>query len=225
MRIAGLSAATGVSVATLKYYLREGLLHAGVATAVNQADYDDTHVRRVRLIRALVELGHLSIADAARVLDAVDDERVPIHTAFGVAQDAMVPRRERDDPLHAAAMVEVDRLVERHGLRVRPDAEVRAVLADALVAMSRFEMFGATPDGQVLDSALLDDTVAAALADAEASIEYVPGDAERSAQMTVVVVGTVVFEVAADAIRRMALEHASAVRFDPAPTRRQRVAK
>lgn len=220
MKIAALSATTGVSVATLKYYLREGLLHPGVATAVNQADYDDAHVQRVRLVRALVELGRLSIADVARVLAAVDDERIPIHTAFGVAQDAMVPRGERDDPLHAAAMAEVDRLVERHGLRVRPQAEVRSMLADALVAMSRFEMFGPVAEGQVIAGDLLDDTVTAAIAEATASIDYVP-DGERSAQMTVVVVGTVVYEVATAAIRRMALEHASAVRFDaPPPPRR-----
>jgi DNA-binding transcriptional MerR regulator len=227
MRIAGLSAATGVSVATLKYYLREGLLHPGVATAVNQADYDDTHVRRVRLIRALVELGRLSIADAARVLRAVDDDDVSIHEAFGVAQDAMVPRRDRDDPLHADALVEVDRLVERNRLRVRPDAEVRHMLAEALITLTRFDVLGqGAASTEVLDGHLLDSFVAAAVSSAEFEIGYVPEHGERSVQMTVTVVGTIAWEVAMDAIRRMALEHASALRFDPvAPPRRQRVAK
>ena len=63
VKIKGLSEVTGVTVATLKYYLREGLLHAGASTAVNQADYDDSHVRRVRLVRALLHLGRLRIAD------------------------------------------------------------------------------------------------------------------------------------------------------------------
>ena len=49
MRISGLAERTGVPVATLKYYLREGLLHAGTATARTQAVYDTTHVERVRL--------------------------------------------------------------------------------------------------------------------------------------------------------------------------------
>lgn len=56
MRIAALSDATGLPVATLKYYLREGLLHPGTATAVNQSAYDDSHIRRARLVRALLEL-------------------------------------------------------------------------------------------------------------------------------------------------------------------------
>ncbi len=239
MRIAALSSTTGVSVATLKFYVREGLLHAGVATAVNQADYDDSHVRRVRLIRALVDLGRLSIADAARVIAAVDDDDVAIHTAFGVAQDAMVPGVDRDDPLHADALAEVDRLIARHRMRVRPDAEVRHMLAGALVTMSRFDVFGlgacgpgsAAPghdahasmaDTILVDGSVLDDVVVAAMAEADAEIAYVPADAERSAQMTVSVVGTIVFEVAAAAIRRLALEHASAGRFGPAPAPRRR---
>jgi DNA-binding transcriptional MerR regulator len=223
MRIAALSSTTGVSVATLKFYLREGLLHPGVATAVNQADYDDGHVRRVRLIRALVDLGRLTIADAAKVLAAVDDEDLSIHQAFGVAQDAMVPRRERDDPLHGQALAEVDRLIERNGLRVRPDAEVRHMLADALVTLGRFDVLGEEATAtEVLDGQLLDSFVASAVASAEFEIGYVPERDERSDQMTVTVVGTIAWEVAIAAIRRMALEHASAGRFEPAVAPRRR---
>ncbi|MEY4229785.1 MAG: hypothetical protein RLZZ362_634 [Actinomycetota bacterium] len=135
MKIAGLSTATGVTVATLKYYLREGLLHAGAATAVNQAEYDESHVRRVRLIRALVELGRLSLADVGVVLAAVDDDSLPVHDAFGVAQDAMVPHRPHDSAdrvgegagegeadLYGLALTEVDRFVRRGGRRDGADA-------------------------------------------------------------------------------------------------------
>ena len=37
MRISALAQATGLPVATVKYYLREGLLHPGVATSATQA--------------------------------------------------------------------------------------------------------------------------------------------------------------------------------------------
>ena len=109
MRIGDLAKTTGVPVATLKFYLREGLLPAGTPTAVNQAEYDDVHVRRVKLVRALLHLGGLSIADAQRVLAAVDDETMPIHDAFGVAQDAMVPKLDRSGTRYADALAEVDR--------------------------------------------------------------------------------------------------------------------
>jgi len=53
MRISALATAAGLPLATVKYYLREGLLHPGVASSATQASYDEAHVRRLRLIRAL----------------------------------------------------------------------------------------------------------------------------------------------------------------------------
>jgi DNA-binding transcriptional MerR regulator len=211
MKIAALSSATGASVATLKYYLREGLLHPGVATAVNQADYDDSHVRRVRLVRTLVELGHLSIAEVAAVIAAVDDEGVPIHEAFGITQDAMVPDRPRDDERHAQARAIVDRLVARHDLHVRPDAEARDMLADALVHMSEFGMVdlaAASPEG----GGPLDAYAELFKEWAGHEIAFVP-EGHRSEMVEYTVVGTIVVEAAMSAIRRLALEDASDRRF------------
>lgn len=142
MRIGDLAKTTGVPVATLKFYLREGLLPAGTPTAVNQAEYDDVHVRRVKLVRALLHLGGLSIADAQRVLAAVDDETMPIHDALGVAQDAMVPKLDRSGTRYADALAEVDRFVRRHQLRVRPGAAVRGMLADAVVGLAECDLLG-----------------------------------------------------------------------------------
>ena len=53
MRISALATAADVPLATVKFYLREGLLHPGAATSATQASYDESHVRRIRLIRAL----------------------------------------------------------------------------------------------------------------------------------------------------------------------------
>ena len=62
MRISELSARTGVTVATIKYYLREGLLPEGVRSSPTQATYDESHVERLRVIRALIESG-VSVAE------------------------------------------------------------------------------------------------------------------------------------------------------------------
>ena len=205
MKIAGLSEASGVSVATLKYYLREGLLHPGVATAVNQSMYDDGHLRRIRLIRALQELGKLGLADVALVLAAVDDESVDLHAAFGLAQDVMVPHRHRDPDAFATALADVDRFVLRHDFHLRPDAAVRLMLADAIVALQVF--------GGPKDSSAFDRMVEHAKVQAAAELASVPDSAPRSQQMEWTVVGTVVSEIAAAAVRRMALEDASWRRF------------
>lgn len=208
MKIGSLSGATGVSVATLKYYLREGLLHPGVSTAINQSEYDDHHVRRVRLIRALLDLGKLGIADIARVLEAVDDDAVAIHDAFGVAQDAMVPRLERGTEIEPEVIADVDRFIDRHGLHVRADAEVRRMFAGALMALRSA--------GWDVAAAWFDASVRSAVANARIELAFVPSSfATRAEQMETTVIGTIAYEVAANAIRRIALEDASWHRFGP----------
>ena len=217
MKIAALSAATGVTVATLKYYLREGVLHPGLATAVNQADYDESHVRRVRLVRALVDFGHLSIADVAEVVAAVDDEAVPIHDAFGLAQDAMVPDRPRESEAYEFAHALVDDFVERHDLRVRPDADVRHMLADAYVHLAEFGL--ADLSNPSVDGIGGFDAMAELFKQMAADeLANVP-DTHRAEMVEYSVVGTVVVEVAMTAIRRMALEDASERRFGPGAAR------
>ena len=59
VRISELSAQTAVPVATLKYYLREGVLQPGEARSATNAEYGAAHVDRVKLIRALVETAGL----------------------------------------------------------------------------------------------------------------------------------------------------------------------
>ncbi|MFC9815856.1 MerR family transcriptional regulator [Streptomyces virginiae] len=72
MKISELSRQTGVPVASIKYFLRQGLLPAGRATAATLAEYGEEHAQRLRLIKALTTLGGLSIAATRDVLGAVD---------------------------------------------------------------------------------------------------------------------------------------------------------
>jgi DNA-binding transcriptional MerR regulator len=71
MRISQLSQAADLPVGTVKFYLRTGLLHAGRATSATQAIYDQSHLDRLRLVRALLETGKLSHAEIQRVLAAL----------------------------------------------------------------------------------------------------------------------------------------------------------
>ncbi|MBR7833828.1 MerR family transcriptional regulator, partial [Actinospica durhamensis] len=92
MRIGELSAASGVPLPTVKYYLREGLLPAGERTARNQADYGPEHLARLRLIRSLVEVGRLSVTDTRRVLAAADDPQLPLDDVLGETHRAVTNR-------------------------------------------------------------------------------------------------------------------------------------
>jgi DNA-binding transcriptional MerR regulator len=100
MRISELSSRTGIPVATIKFYLREKLLHDGRRTAATQAQYDESHVARLRLIRALLGPGGLSVVAAHRVIRAVEDPPDSVHELLRVAATA-VARPNVEDALHA----------------------------------------------------------------------------------------------------------------------------
>ena len=136
MRMGELSRRSGVSVPTIKYYLREGLLPAGTATGRNQADYGDGHLRRLRVIRVLIDVGGVSVTAAREVLAAIDDPDVVGHHLLGVAHHAVAPaaRGRRDTEQWRAARAEVDAVVRRRGWAISPDAAALDHVADVICA-------------------------------------------------------------------------------------------
>src|SRR5690606_7052378 len=114
MRISELSQTSGVPTATIKYYLREGLLHEGELTSATQAQYDDSHLSRLALIRALVGAGGLSLAATRRVLDQLDRTDLGIHQLLGVTQDAILADEEPVDTTDAAEDRKSTRLNSSH---------------------------------------------------------------------------------------------------------------
>jgi len=206
MRVAELSRRTGVSVASIKYYLREGLLPAGERTGPNQADYGDGHVHRLRLVRALLDVGGLSVAAAQEVIGAVDDERVALHGALGAAQEAVMRRTESlDDEASSRAEKVVDDLVARRGWHVHPANPGRRSAVDVLATLERLE------HGEV---AGLLDTYAEAMegvADEEVGAVVVREDRGRSVEG--VVTGIVLGGALLLGLRGMAQESGSARRL------------
>jgi DNA-binding transcriptional MerR regulator len=61
---------SGVPVATIKYYRREGLLPEGRALNPTAVEYGDEHIQRLWLIRSLIQLGGPSVARTREVEDA-----------------------------------------------------------------------------------------------------------------------------------------------------------
>lgn len=207
MRVSELSRRSGVPVATIKYYLRERLLSPGTPLAPNQADYGDEHLRRLRLIRTLIEIGGLGIAAIRRVLEAIADESVPVHDLLGVAHRALgrppEAKTATEEVVHACE--EVDSFLARLGWQVSRDAPGRRQLADALVALRRLgwdtgpEVL--TPYAKVADSI------------ARRELKTMHAAAPRAQLVEQAVVGTVIFEVALAALRRLAQAHHYSGRF------------
>ncbi|GAA1995561.1 MerR family transcriptional regulator [Microbacterium pumilum] len=199
MRISGLSAVTGVSVPTIKYYLREGLLFEGVRTSPTQAEYGDDHVHRLRVIRALIDSG-VSIAETRKVIRSLDDPPQSPHDLLGAAHAAVTPHFAEDLDIAAAELL-VTRLGWQPGLC---DPDVVAGVARALQSLER------------ADFSVPDDVMTAYLHAvariARAEIEGIPTESADAA-VRYVVLGSVLVEPLILALRRVAEQVASAERF------------
>jgi DNA-binding transcriptional MerR regulator len=210
MRISELAGRAGISVATVKYYLREGLLQGGVVTGPNQASYGDDHLHRLRLIRALREVGGLEIRAIRAVVEAIEDEGLPRHELLGVAQRALAGTHDRSpSPEVDDARRAVDEFIAGLGWNVATDAPGRRDLADALVALTHIGRHGGT--------ALFRPYAAAADAMAAWEVRTIPTGEQRAEAVEQLVVGTVVFEAVFAALRRLAHEHHSSLRYASSP--------
>lgn len=208
MRIGELARATGVAVPTIKFYLREGLLPPGVATAANQADYGEAHVARLRLVRALIDVGGLSVAAARGVTDALDDPPPTPHDLLGVAHHAIIPTRgpDRSGERWRANRIRAAELVAARGWRVDPAAAALDQLADALTALAEVQ---AT---ELIDGFDVYADTAQRLAAYEVGRVVARRDPARMLEL--VVTGTVLGEALFGALRLLAHEHESGVALD-----------
>lgn len=83
--------------------------------SATQAEYDESHVRRLRLIRALLQVGRLPVAAAREVLNHADDTSLSRTIRLGAALWSLPhgPEPDEDAPETAIAVAEVDRLLDR----------------------------------------------------------------------------------------------------------------
>lgn len=105
MHLAELSRRSGVSAASIKFYLREGLIPPGVPVSARKSEYTEEHIRRLRLVRAMLTVGGMSIGQVRDVLAVADDPAFTRHERLGIAQYMLPPRvvvPEPEDEARAA---------------------------------------------------------------------------------------------------------------------------
>lgn len=200
MRLAELSESTDVAVATLKYYLREGLLHPGEVVSRTQADYDESHVERVRLVRALSEVGGLSLATIGEVLAMITDPGTDHLHVMRMAQHSLARNRRASDL--GAGPEHVDRVrawIERRDWQVDPADPFIDDLARAWAACDSA--------GLGLDEDRLDGYADSVEGVARIDVSTVPEDPEAAVRQ--VVLGTVLVDPVLAALRRLAQQHVS----------------
>jgi DNA-binding transcriptional MerR regulator len=194
MRISELSRTTGVPIATIKYYLREGLLPGGQPVAATQAEYGEAHVQRLRLIRALIDVGRLSIASARAVVAAIDAEEGQLASAISTAHDALPPAVADDGEPPERALAAMELL----DWRVDPRSAALRQLEAALGALETVDM----PVGEERLR-----TYGRAAHDVAAiDIAGLPSDSPTEVVRRAIV-GTVMHEPVLLALRRLAQQH------------------
>jgi len=201
MRIAEFSTTSAIPVATIKYYLREKLLPAGESETANQASYGAVHLNRLRLIRALIGVGGLSVASARRVLEAIDSD-ASLPEVFKVAQHSVSAAIESSD-LEPADLASIDALLE--GWHVSPENPGRLAAARVLSAFRGV--------GQTDERGWYARYAAAALLTAAADLDEIESRPDRAAKAETVVVGTVLGDALISGLRRAAQEHVTFQRY------------
>jgi DNA-binding transcriptional MerR regulator len=138
VKISQLCEQAGVTPSTLKYYVREGLVAEGSRTGANQTSYNDSHVERVRLVRALLDTGGLSIAAARQVVSVLDSHIDSLPYAFEAAQHALGDHNPNQLPASGPARARIRRAAEdRRWLTTddNPGFEIAARVLDGYAAI------------------------------------------------------------------------------------------
>ena len=142
MWISELSDRTRVPIDTIKHYLRIGVLHRGRPIAHRRSEYDETHVERIRLIRAMIEIGGMRLDSVRRVFDSVDESQTSLRDALGQAHYELSQRFLEDHEPTAGSLATVDGVIARQGWHIAEDSVHRAALAASLDTLGRGGQLG-----------------------------------------------------------------------------------
>ncbi|MFE2288139.1 MerR family transcriptional regulator [Streptomyces sp. NPDC059443] len=211
MRLTELSERSGLPIATIKYYLREGLLPAGRRIDGTTAEYDEGHLRRLRLVRALIQVGGIPVAKAREVIAHVDDESLGRTIRLGAALWALPqgPDPDEGDEAVVSARREVDRLLEMLGWSTARElgalSPVHRSLVVAVATLIRLDY----PWDAELIAPYAELMHQAAVRDMD-FVETYPSEAEK---VETTVAAAVLFQPVLKALHRLAQEEESARRY------------
>lgn len=201
VRLAELSSRSGLPTATIKFYLRVGLVPPGLTEGSTWAHYSEDHLHRLRLVKALTDVAGLSL-DAVRVVVNAVDSSGSAHQVRGAAQWSLsAPLTQEPSP---NSVRRVDALLVRHGWEVDPDSPHRGILAAALDTLEELD-FPASDE-------VLDVYSKAVEHVAEVDVPRVVAETEHVVAAERLIVGTLLYEPVLLSLRRVAHEAVSARR-------------
>jgi DNA-binding transcriptional MerR regulator len=169
-----LSQRSGVSVPSIKFYLREGLLKPGTQIGTTRADYGEEHLRRLELILTLRKVVGLGLDAIGTITAAIDDPAVGGLELLGRTQSLVLGLAGEPVPDHpllagllgdrwedrpSAARNSLNALLHRmESLGVPPDAQVLQAYADAVDQVAALDIGSVASeesrDGMVMSTAV-----------------------------------------------------------------------
>jgi DNA-binding transcriptional MerR regulator len=199
LSISELADLSGCSVATIKYYLREGLLHPGVKVNARRTAFDETHLARLRLVRGLIHVVGVTIEQAGTILGLVAD---PDQSVVGAMRKATAALPSADRTANGSGEAPQPRstagteaLLRRLGVQFSAESVPVAQLDRALEL--------AEGAGIALDESQIRTYLDAVRNIAEADFSRVPWSDPRGA-VEFAVLGTALYEPVLLALRRVA---------------------
>ncbi|HEU4806627.1 MAG TPA: MerR family transcriptional regulator [Homoserinimonas sp.] len=201
MRISELVRRSGVPLATIKYYIREGLLMPGETTSATQASYDDEHLRRLGLIRALTDVAGLPLQKARIVIGLIEHPQPSLFETLGKAVEALPPYADANEtadyPRAKAALEKIGQLYDPRYAAVAQFERALAAAESVGLAMSDERLLGYARQIMAIAELDLGEVPTGAVQDA---VEYS-------------VLGTALYEPIIVAMRRLAHQDLAARRF------------
>jgi DNA-binding transcriptional MerR regulator len=200
MLVSELAECADVPLATVKYYLREGLLPPGETLGPRRAEYGESHLRRLRVLRLLREVGGVPVTSLRQVVEALDDEGLAVHDAMTLVADVISagPEPERHDPV---ALDIVDRVIAAMGWDgIRAASLDRQRLASLVALLNGPGPLGASVEVLTFYAGIADQL-------ARAEIALVDHTTERSHLLEQMVTGSVVYGQVFELLRQLGHEH------------------
>ena len=199
MLVSELADRADVPLATVKYYLREGLLPPGEMVGPRRAEYDETHLRRLHVLRALREVGGAPVSALQVIVDAVEDASRPTHEVLCEISDALSPALPEDHP-DPELDRSVDAAIDAVGWSgARPDAAARRRLA-AVVQLGGADLLTLNPEILGQYAHLADELC-------RTELSLVDPTKDRQGTLEDMVVGEAVFGEILTLLRRLGHEH------------------
>jgi DNA-binding transcriptional MerR regulator len=201
MQVSELVRATSVPLATVKYYLREGLLPAARKLTARSSEYGEEHIRRLTLLRMLREIGAIPVGRLRELVDAVDNPLLTEHEVFGRASDAIASSAIPPEQADAESRELVDQVLDAVGWSgVRRDAVDVDNLARVVAQIRRTGLFLVNAESLALYASVAD-TIG------RAEIRRLPDTDDRAVRLERMVVGTVAYGRVLTILRRLSEEH------------------